>query len=251
MKSVSAGLLLWLLTVAGRAQAAADLQVVFGTGSPQPWTSNITVSSTSSVPTHVILSPTPDQTCPSETACTVADLAPSATVTLTPPPLDGVGLTYVGTTSAVGGPDDVRRPAVAARAFDDTGRSVDLPVLRLANLFPQPSPSRVVLTGVIGGAAGRSNLLLANVGPADQDAGLVILEVFIDNAAGVSLAYRKFFLSFGETLFIPNVVAWEGLPSLDQGQISVTSVGGGGPFWGVLSIVRADGSLSVVNGSKP
>ena len=245
MKSAAAGVLLWLVTVAGRAQAAADLQVVFGTGSPDPWRSSITVSSTSGQPTHVVLSGAPDQICLPSTACTLANLDPFATQTLTPPQFQGVGLTYVGSTG------DDRRPAIAARAFDNIGRSVDLPIFRLEYLLAL-DPGTLAFAGAVGGQSGRSNLLLANLGAMDQtEGGQVLLEINAMSPAGFFQASRNVLLNFGDTLFIQNVIAWAGLPSLDQGQIIVTRRGGSGKFFGVMPLIRADGSLSVVSGSPP
>jgi hypothetical protein len=246
MKSASAGILLWLLAVAGRAQTAADYQVVFGTGSPDPWGSSITVSSTSSGLTHVILSAAPDKVCTPFAPCaTLADVDGFATLTLTPPQFQEVGLTYVGSIGSV------FRPAIAARAFDNMGRSVDLPVFRLDYLLAL-DPGTLAFAGAVGGQSGRSHLLLANLGPIGQtEVGQVLLEINVMNAAGFFQVSRHVLLNFRDTLFIQNVIAWAGLPSLDQGQVIVTKRGGSGTFFGVMPVIRADGSLSVVSGSPP
>jgi hypothetical protein len=60
-----------------------------------------------------------------------------------------------------------------------------------------------------------------------------------------------FDLSTGSTLFLVDVLARLGVPSLKDGQIRVTKTGGTGLIWGLLATVSDEGRVSVSLGTNP
>ncbi|MEX1246669.1 MAG: hypothetical protein WEB59_02940 [Thermoanaerobaculia bacterium] len=227
-------------------EVGSEYLAVFGAGDSGLWRSEFTISSTAAVPTQLILSFAPDQICPPLTTChTIADMAPHGTVVLGAPFGHSVGVAYVASL------DSTLVPAVLARALDESGRAVDLPVFRLRSLLAL-NPSTLVLPGAITGQSGRSNLLLANLGEVGQyDGDSVDLKVEVLDADGVALGSRTVSLDFRNSMMLVDVVRWVGVTDLTRGQVVVTKVGGSGMFWAIMPIVRADGNVSISSGSIP
>jgi hypothetical protein len=124
-------------------------------------------------------------------------------------------------------------------------------VVRLATVLAL-NPGVLVLPGAIAGQAGRSNLLVANLGEIGQfDGDSVTLRIEVLDATGVTLASRELSLDFRNTKVLADVVRWAGAADLDHGQLVVTKAGGAGKFWAIMPVVRADGSVSVSNGFIP
>jgi hypothetical protein len=65
------------------------------------------------------------------------------------------------------------------------------------------------------------------------------------------LAARDLDLAGGEVRFLADALGFLGVGVVEVGQLSVKRTGGAGRFWGTLSIVRKDGSLSVSVGAVP
>ena len=246
VKTIVATIVLILSRVAARAETSSEYLAVFGAGESGSWGTEFAISSTVSFPSQVLLSFAPDQICPPLISChTIADLGSRASISLPAPFGGGVGVAYVaslGSTSL---------PALAARAQDRSGRSVDLPAFKLSALLAL-NLDALVLPGAIAGQAERSNLLVANLGEIGQyDGDSVVLRVEVIDAIGNTLASRELPLDFRNTKFLADVVRWAGAGDLDQGQLLLTRIGGAGKFWAIMPVVHADGSVSISNGVIP
>ena len=219
-----------------------DSLVVFGTGNVVNWTTELTLSNPRETPMSVDVT-----TSPVPIVCILPcdfthEIPSRGTVVLGAPPPDAVGVTYVGGLDV---------PRVHARVLDTRGRSVDLPVFRLSTLLALDA-SELVFPGALRSAQGTVNLLLANIWDDVHFTGAPVtlrLEAF--DADGASLGSRDLALAKGQTLFATDALGSLGVGVAEVGQLSVRRVAGSGRFWGILSIVRADGSLSVSVGATP
>lgn len=226
----------------------SDYLVAFGAGSAGIWSTEFTVSSTIDQPSTVIVSRQPTQFCPPLIDChTVVTVPARGTVVVQNPYGTGVGAVYIGTT------DSPAVPSVLARAYAPSipGKSVDIPVFRVATLL-NISPQILVFPGAKRGETGRSNLVVANVADPNKLVGdSVELQVEAFDVHGTSLARDTLSLDYGNTRFLADIVGSLGVSTLDDGQLSITKVGGQGVFWAVMPISRSDGSLSMSLGVAP
>ena len=241
-------LLVLLLPATALTAQGSGYLVVFGAGSAGVWGTEFTVSSTIDQASTVILSRTPTQFCPPLISChTFVALPGRGTVVEQNADVAGVGAVYIATT------DSLTAPSVLARAHAPSvpGLSVDLPVFRVATLL-ELDPQELVFPGARRGASGRSNLLVANVADPNNFVGdSVDLEIRVFAENGNLLAQGDVSLDYGNTKFITDVLGSLGVSELDNGELTLTRIGGQGSFWGVMPISRADGSLSISLGLAP
>jgi hypothetical protein len=233
------------LTAGASAQTEppADRLAIFGAGKVGSWTTELTLSNPRTEPSTVEV-----KTSPGEIVCVLPcdfthEIPGRGTIVLGPPPPDGIGVTYV---SAVSG----SLPRVLARVLDGIGRSVDLPVFRLSTLLALDAPE-LVFPGAQRWAEGNVNLVVASIWDPARHAEPVTLRLEAFDANGISLGARDVALAAGETRFMGDALGFLGVSVVEVGQLSARRVGGSGKFWGTLSILRADGSLSVSAGALP
>src|SRR5215813_4173703 len=136
-------------------QTLSDQLAIFGTGKVGAWTSELTLSNPADAALTVDVKSSPGEIVCLQ-PCDFTHVIPArGTIVLPPPPPAAVGVTYVGAYTA--GP-----PRVLARVLDARGRSVDLPVFRLGDLFALDA-SELVFPGAQRWAEGTVNLMLANL----------------------------------------------------------------------------------------
>jgi hypothetical protein len=238
-----AAAILALAAGAARAQQSPDSLAVFGTGNVGSWTTELTLSNPLDEAIRVEVKPSPGTIVCILPCDFTHEIPPRGTIVLGSPPPGAVGVTYM---AAVSGPF----PSVLARVFDANGRSVDLPVFRLSTLLALDAPE-LVFPGAQRWTEGTVNLVLANIRDPDHLPEPVSLRLEAFDAGGASLGSREVALSGGESRFVTDALGFLGVGVAQMGQLSVRRIAGTGRFWGILSIVRADGSLSVGEGARP
>ena len=218
---------------------------IFGAGNIGSWTTELTISNPGDTAMAATVQnyPTPI-VCTQIQPCTLDYQIPPRGTIVSGRPEGGVGVTYVLSDSAVA-------PQALARVLDASGRSVDLPVFRLSTLI-ELDPSELVFPAAQRWPEGTVNLQVANVFDAvDPQPEPVTLRLEAFDANGASLGARELTLGGGEHRFLPDVLGFLGVGVVEVGQLSVRRVSGSGRFWGVMPILRADGSLSVSVGAVP
>jgi hypothetical protein len=224
-------------------QMPSDQLAIFGTGKVGAWTAELTLSNPADAALTVDVKSTPGEIVCVQ-PCDFTHVIPArGTIVLPPPPPASVGVTYVGAFSD-------QPPRVLARVLDARGRSVDLPVFRLGDLLALDA-SELAFPGAQRWAEGTVNLLLANLWDSTHAPERVSLRLEAFDANGASRGVRDLDLANGEVRFLTDVLGFVGVANVEVGQLSVRRVGGTGKFWGTLSIVRTDGSLSVSVGASP
>jgi hypothetical protein len=248
---VRLGLPLVLSSVCRLAVAqGSDYLVVYGAGNAGFWTTELTISSATTDDSTVIISRAPTQICPPLSTCALFVSVPGSGTVVVPTLTDlgtGTGAMFVGTL------DSITPPAVLARAYEPSAAcaSVDLPVFRVQSLLALDPPV-LVLPGARRGAAGRSNLVTANVAdPKNFDGDPVSLKIEVLSAGGDSLGQTSITLDYGNVLFVSDIVGLLGVAELDDGQVRIQKTGGAGVVWATMPITRADGSLSISLGVTP
>jgi hypothetical protein len=232
-----------LAGVAARAQVPGDQIAVFGTGKVGSWSTELTLSNPLDAAATVEVKPSPGEIVCLQPCDFTHEIPARGTIVLPSPPPDGIGVTYVDAFSTT-------PPRVLARVLDANGRSVDLPTFRLGELIAMDA-SELVFPGAQRWAEGTVNLLLVNVWDAAHSPAPVSLRLEAFDANGASLSARDLDLSAGEVRFMADALGFLGVSVVEVGQLSVRRTGGAGRFWGTLSIVRKDGSLSVSVGAVP
>ena len=228
---------------AARAQASGDKIAVFGTGKIGSWTTELTISNPLDAAMTVEVKPSPGEIVCLQPCDFTHDVPARGTIVVASPPPDGIAVTYV---DALAAPP----PRVLARVLDAHGRSVDLPAFRLEELIAQDA-SELVFPGAQRWSEGTVNLLLAQIWDPTHSAEPVSLRLEAFDANGASLGARDVSLAAGEVRFVTDALGFLGVDVVEVGQLSVRRVEGAGKFWGTLSILRADGSLSVSVGATP
>jgi hypothetical protein len=237
------------MSTAGFAQASEYL-VVYGAGGAGLWTTEFTLANMTAEESSVGIGDRPIQICPPINQCYVFATLPPNGTTVVEYPVDGFG-TGIGAAYIFAGHEVP--PSVLARAHASgvSCASADLPVFRLAALIAL-NPASLVLPGARRGTSGRSNLLLANVadplGPIGESVNLAI-EAF--SSDGTLLGQTSATLAYGATSFVADVLGALGVSEVDDGQLRITKLGGGGVMWAMMPIIRSDGSLSVSVGVAP
>jgi hypothetical protein len=218
---------------------------IFGAGNIGSWTTELTISNPGDTPMEATVQnyPTPI-VCTQIQPCSLFHEIPPRGTVVSGRPEGGIGVSYVLTEGTVG-------PQVLARVLDATGRSVDLPVFRLSTLI-ELDASELVFPAAQRWADGTVNLQLANIfDSVDPQPEPVTLRLEAFDANGASLGARELTLGGGEHRFLADVLGFLGAGVVEVGQLSVRRVAGAGRFWGVMPILRADGSLSVSVGAVP
>jgi hypothetical protein len=218
---------------------------IFGAGNIGSWTTELTISNPGDTAMAATVQnyPTPI-VCIQIQPCTLDYQIPPRGTVVSGRPEGGIGVTYVLSESTVG-------PQALARVLDASGRSVDLPVFRLATLI-ELDASELVFPAAQRWSEGTVNLQIANIFDAvDPQPEPVTLRLEAFDANGASLGARELTLGGGEHRFLPDVLGFLGVDVVEVGQLSVRRVAGAGRFWGVMPILRADGSLSVSVGAVP
>jgi hypothetical protein len=242
----SGGILL-LCAFAARAEGY-DL-AVYGAGVAGSWTTELTLANLNSEETSFGIGNRFVQPCDPGATCFQFVTVPAKGSTVVTYPLDrlssdiGAAYIYTGTGAS---------PAVLARAHvPDSCASVDLPVFHLTALRAL-NPSSLVLSGARSGIYGRSNLLLANVpDPGGANGEPVTIAVEALTADGAPIGDTTVSLYAFQTAFLLDIVSVLGAGSIQDGQVRLTKIGGGGVMWAVMPVVRADGSVSVSVGQAP
>ena len=218
---------------------------IFGAGNIGAWTTELTISNPGETAMAATVQnyPTPI-VCTQIQPCTLEYQIPPRGTVVSGRPEGGIGVTYVLSDGTVG-------PQALARVLDASGRSVDLPVFRLATLI-ELDASELVFPAAQRWSEGTVNLQLANiVDSVDPQPEPVTLRLEAFDANGASLGARELTLNGGEHRFLTDVLGFLGVDVVEVGQLSVRRVAGAGRFWGVMPILRADGSLSVSVGAAP
>jgi hypothetical protein len=238
-----------LLLGAATARTEGYDLVVYGAGVAGSWTTELTLSNLNPGETSFGITSRFVQPCRPGDTCFQFVTVPGYGSTVVTYPLDrissdiGAAYVYIGTGAG---------PAVLARAHvPDSCVSVDLPVFHLTALRAL-NPSSLVLAGARSGIYGRSNLLLANVpdvGGANGEPVTIAVEAL--TAHGVVVGDTTVEVDAFKTVFLLDVVGDLGAGDLENGQVRLTKVGGGGVMWAVMPVVRADGSASVSVGQAP
>lgn len=245
----------YALMAAALAAAPALLQgqevpgylAVYGIGQFGPWTTEVSLASRVAAPATIVWSLGPDQSICVPTPChEFVDLPPFGSAVVGPPPpaSNFIGVGYIGT-------DGSTLPAVQARVHTEDGtRSADLPVFSVRELRGMNVDS-LSFPGAVRSPGQRCNLLIANVyDPAEQAGGSVDVEVSVIDASGGVMASRVLEIADHGQIFLVDVVGQLGVTLLDVGQVRVRKLAGD-VMWGILTISRSDGSMSVATGIVP
>ena len=224
-----------------------DFLFVLGAGNVGTWVTEFTVSNRGSEEVTVVVSTAPKEICPPLATCFSSVILPPGGTSTVGSPNAGVAGVYVGYLDRPGWPAVVAR----ARTVSGGAKSIDLPVFRVRSLM-ELDPHVLVFAGAQRDEGGRSNLILANVADPDRIGDEVVsLRLETLDQDGIVAGERSITLSYGESLFIGDAVGFMGIAELPLGQIRVTKTGGDGTLWGILTILRPDGTSSVSLGLAP
>lgn len=229
------------------AQEGPGYLAIFGIGQSGAWTTEVSIANRVESPARIVWSLGPDQgICLPPPCHELVDLPGyGSAVVGPPPPYTGfISIGYLGI-------DGSTLPAVQARVHTGDGlRSADLPVFRVRDLRDLNVES-LSFPGARRGNTERCNLLLANVWePGTQTGGAVEVEVSVVDAGGHVLASRVIEIGERQQAFLVDVVGQLGVAALDGGQVRVRKLAGD-VMWGILTVTRSDGSMSVCTGVVP
>ncbi len=241
LASVAAGITAHVLV----ALDPSGFVVVLGAGNAGVWQTEILIANASDAPSSAIVSRTPLELCPPPFACNLyAELSPQGSAA-TGAPNDGVSSVYVGSL------DNLSTPVVAARAYSESGQSVDLPVLNVETVI-EANADVIVFAGAQRHSGTRSNLVLANIEDPRLGNGFPVeLAVAVLDENGGTVGSTTVTLDRWQFYFVSDLVGHLGVDDLQLGQIRVTRLGGVGFFAGVMTTVRPDGSVSSTVGAVP
>jgi hypothetical protein len=245
-------LVIVILSLSATIAIAGDSLVIVGAGYAPPWDTDFALGNGEREERVIWVGTTRESLSPC-LSC------PGTTVFLPP---DGTGKTtgqtvlsaFAGqtgvTTLYVVPSDGSALPTVTARVVNQArpSQAIELPVVRFSTIEAL-NPAVLSFPAARRSIDSHSNLIVAEVSREEGRALSILVEAY--SAAGERLGSAAFDLSTGTTLFLVDVLAQLGVPSLEDGQIRVAKTSGTGLMWGLLATVSDEGRVSVSLGTNP
>jgi virginiamycin B lyase len=236
------------------AGAGPDSLLIAGAGWIGSWDTDIELANpTSALLEGWIFAPVPPILAPCPPACASTPFSIPANGTFHVRASEFIGELFLGPRTlrieTLSGTLPVAHARVVNRARPT--QAADLPVLAESRLRAL-DPDVLVFPAATRLPAVHGNLFLTNVGSDPSSSMAVLVEAYSPD--GLLAGSRSFSVppEGGFSGFtIPDVLARLGVASLENGQIRVTKVSGGGTLWGLLSTVSDEGWLSVAEGVNP